>query len=97
MYSGYRFDLEIHLSSSLQSLAVFESVFWWEDEEQRARAIERAMGFAANSIMMGHRWAYVTRDFLDCWKKAWGTLAKNGQRRTITSMISSGDDDCQEI
>lgn len=69
------------------------SGFWWEDEEQRARAIEGAIGLAASSIMMGHRWAYDTSMFFDCWKKAWGTRAKKGQRRTITSIISSGGDD----
>lgn len=72
------------------------SVFWWEEEEeQRARAIDGAMGLEASSIMMGQRWAYATRDFLVCWRKDWGTRARNGQRRTITSIVSSGDD-CPE-
>lgn len=74
------------VSSSPSTL--LEPVCWWEEEEQRARAMEGAMGLAASSIIMGHRCAYVTRDFFVCWKKAWGTLAKNGHLRTITSMVN---------
>lgn len=75
------------------------SVFWYEEdeeEEHKARAIDGAMGLEASSIMMGHCWAYTTRDFLVCWRKAWGTRARNGQRRNSTSILSTDDDDCLE-
>lgn len=87
------------MSTSPSLADTVSSVFWWEEkeeEEQRARAIDGAIGLEASSIMIGHRWAYATIDFLVCWKNAWGTRARNGQRRTITSIVSGGDDDCPE-
>lgn len=75
------------------------SPFGWEgeDEEQRARAIDGAIGLEASSIITGHRWANPTREFLVCWRKAWGTRARNGQRRSNTSIVFSSDGDCPGV
>lgn len=77
----------------IPSLAdIFSSVFGWEgdeeDEEQRARAITRGMGFEASSIITGHCWANPSTEFLVCWRKVWGMRARNGQRRRRTSISS---------
>lgn len=77
------------------------SVSGWEEEEeeeeQRARAIDGAIGLEASSIMMGQRWANITRELLVCWRKAWGMRARNGQRRSKTSISSGDDDDCPQV
>ena len=64
------------------------SVVRWEVDEHMDRTTDGTSGLEARSIMTGHFWAYTTRDFLACWKKAWGTRERNGQRRTTTSIFS---------